>query len=59
VGSGGIAPPFLTSEVDGDEWSDTLERMFGGPQSRSGQINNNLNMRLINNRDEKLNKTKN
>jgi hypothetical protein len=44
MGSGGIAPPFLTSAVDGDEWlASRLEPIYrqeagklGGPQSRSG-----------------------
>jgi hypothetical protein len=51
VGSGSIAPPFLTSAIDGGERSASrpgrftsweraprcpLERGLGGPQSRSG-----------------------
>jgi hypothetical protein len=52
MGSGGIAPPFLTSTLDGGEWSASrpgsfirrekaarypLDRRLGGPQSRSGR----------------------
>jgi hypothetical protein len=51
-GSGGIAPPFLTSALHGAEWSTSrpgpsileeksprypLDRRLGGPQSRSGR----------------------
>jgi hypothetical protein len=43
-GSGGIAPSFLTSALDGGEWSlsrpgrftPDQDRRLGGPQSRSG-----------------------
>jgi hypothetical protein len=52
LGSGGIAPSFLTSSLDGGEWSDSRpmslypgrkrgrypwDRSQGGPQSRSGR----------------------
>lgn len=45
MGSGGIAPPFLTFALDGSEWSAVpmgiepqypLDRGLGGPQSQSG-----------------------
>jgi hypothetical protein len=45
-GSGGIAPPFLTSTLDGGEWSASrpekspqysLDRRLGGPHTRSGR----------------------
>jgi hypothetical protein len=51
-GSGGIAPRIVTSAIDGGEWSASrpgrfisqgkspwypLDRMVGGPQSRSGR----------------------
>jgi hypothetical protein len=32
-GSGGIAPPFLTSAQDGGEWSDSLHGLFTPPVS--------------------------
>jgi hypothetical protein len=55
-GSGGIAPLFLTSAVDGDEWSATrlcrftprgpLDRRLGEPQSRSGRCGEEKNLAL-------------
>jgi hypothetical protein len=33
MGSGGIAPPFLTSALDGDEWSTSLTGRFS-PKER-------------------------
>jgi hypothetical protein len=54
MGSGGIALPFLTSEVDGGEWSashpsrftprDPLYRRLGGPHSPSGRWGEEKNL---------------
>jgi hypothetical protein len=64
-GSGGIAPPFLTSALDGDEWSASrpgrftlrgncprypLDRRLGGPQSRSGHYGEEKNLTPAGNR---------
>jgi hypothetical protein len=58
-GSGGIAPPFLTSAVDGGEWSASrpgrfiargrsprypLDRRLGGPQGQSGRCGEEKNL---------------
>jgi hypothetical protein len=48
---GGIAPTFLSSALDGGEWSASrtlypLDRMLGGPQSRSGSCGNEKNHAL-------------
>jgi hypothetical protein len=54
VGSGGIAPPFLTTGLDGGEWSASRPshftpaetapgRKLGGPQSQSGRYEEEKN----------------
>jgi hypothetical protein len=61
-GSGGIAPPFLISALDGREWpasrpgriasgetapgTHPLNRRLGGPQSRSGRCGEEKNLAL-------------
>jgi hypothetical protein len=55
MGSGGIAPPFLISVLDVDEWSAsrpgrftprerTLYKRLGGPRSRSGGCGEDKNL---------------
>jgi hypothetical protein len=51
MGSGGIAPPFLTSELDGNEWSASCPgyftpRWLGEPQSLSGLCGEEKNLAL-------------
>jgi hypothetical protein len=60
-GSGGIAPPFLTSVLDGGEWSTSrhrrftpgeiisrhlLDRRLGGSQNRSGRCDEEKNLSM-------------
>jgi hypothetical protein len=63
-GSGGIAPPFLASALDGDECSASLpaallprklpryalDRRLDGPQSRSGRCEEKIILALAGNR---------
>jgi hypothetical protein len=54
MGSGGIAPPFLTSALAAGEWSDSrtgrftpwypLDGRLGGPQNRSGLCGEETNL---------------
>jgi hypothetical protein len=56
-GSGGIAPPFLTSALDGGEWLASrpcpftpqyiLDRRLGGPESRSGRYGEEKNLLFV------------